>query len=175
MEPIRSGRLELVVATLAHLDAELESPEALGRILGAAVPAGWPPGEYDRAAVEFFRARLSADPAALGWYAWYAIDRSKEEARVIGAAGYLGPPDSGGTVEVGYSIAPEFQAQGFATEIVQALVARAWSVPEVSRVIAHARPENAGSVKVLERSGFRWVGPGGEPGAVEYERVRPTA
>ena len=93
---------------------------------------------------------------------------------VIGAAGYLGAPNPDGTVEVGYSIVPAFQAQGYASEIVQALVSRAWSVPQVSRVIAHTVPANVGSIKVLERCGFKAVGPGGEAGTVEYERLRPT-
>src|SRR5262249_37537499 len=40
--------------------------------------------------MEFFRERLAADPGSLGWYGWYALYR--EEAVVVGAAGYLGPP-----------------------------------------------------------------------------------
>jgi ribosomal-protein-alanine N-acetyltransferase len=175
IQSIRSARLELVPATLAHVEAEIESPEALGRLLSATIPASWPPGEYDRSAMEFFRARLSEDPASVEWYGWYAVQRFEGgRSVVIGAAGYLGPPGSDGTVEVGYSIAPEFQAQAYATEIVQALVTRAWSIPVVNRVIAHTQPSNVGSVKVLERCGFRVVDPGGESGAVEYERLRPT-
>jgi ribosomal-protein-alanine N-acetyltransferase len=175
--PLRTERLDLLPATLAHLDAELESPEALGLLLGARVPSGWPPGEYDRGAIEFFRERLAADPSSLGWYGWYALRREAgEPAAVVGAVGYLGPPGPEGTVEIGYSIAPEFEAQGYATEIVVALVERAWSIPAVERVIAHTQPGNLGSIKVLERAGFQRLGPGGEPGAVEpdeYETLRP--
>jgi len=173
---IRTERLVLVAATLAHVEADLDSPESLGRLLGAAVPASWPPGEYDRSAMEFFRDRLSESRDAVGWYGWYAIHRPTGDkvGVVIGAAGYLGPPDPAGAVEVGYSIAPEFQARAFATEIVQALVSRAFSVPEVVRVIAHAQEANVGSLKVLERCGFTRVGAGGDAGAVEYERLRST-
>jgi ribosomal-protein-alanine N-acetyltransferase len=175
IQSIRSARLELVPATLGHVEAEIESPEALGQLLSATVPASWPPGEYNRSAMEFFRARISEDPASVGWYGWYAVRRlERGRSVVIGAAGYLGPPSSDGTVEVGCSIAPEFQAQGYATEIVRALVTRAWSIPGVSRVIAHAQPKNVGSIKVLERCGFRPVGSGGEPGAVEYATLRST-
>jgi RimJ/RimL family protein N-acetyltransferase len=172
---MRTVRLELVPTTLAHVEAEMESPDALGRLLGASVPAAWPPGEYDRSALEFFRARLAEDPASVGWYGWYAV-RHFDDGRsvVIGAAGYLGPPGSDGTVEIGYSIVPDFQAQGYATEIVQALVSRVWSVPAVHRVIAHTYPSNVGSIKVLERCGFKPSGPGGEPGTVQYEKLRPA-
>jgi RimJ/RimL family protein N-acetyltransferase len=175
VKAIRSSRLELVPATLAHLEADLKSPEALGHLLGVAVPTSWPPGEYDRSAMEFFRARLAEDPDAVGWYGWYAIHRQEgEESTVIGVAGYLGRPGIGGTIEVGYSIAPEFQARAYATEVVEALVIRAWTLPEVSRVIAHTQPSNVASVKVLERCGFTSVGPGGNSGEVEYEKLRPT-
>jgi len=174
---IRTERLELVPATLAHIEADLESPERLGRLLGAAVPASWPPGEYDRSAMEFFRSRLSESSDAVGWYGWYAVHRPAEgdDAVVIGAGGYLGPPGSDGVVEIGYSIAPEFQARAFATELVQALVSRAFSVAGVVRVVAQTNATNAGSIKVLERCGFMLAGAGSEPAMVQYERVRPTS
>jgi RimJ/RimL family protein N-acetyltransferase len=145
-------------------------------LLGAAVPASWPPGEYDRSALEFFRARLSESDDAVGWYGWYAIHRPVEGdgGVVIGAGGYLGPPGSDGVVEVGYSISPEFQARGFATELVQALVSHAFSVAGVVRIIAHTQVTNAGSVKVLERCGFKPAGAGSGPETVQYERSRPT-
>lgn len=174
---IRTERLELVPATRAHIEAEMESPERLGRLLGAAVPTSWPPGEYDRSAMELFRARLSESDDAIGWYGWYAIHHPAGGAGavVIGAGGYLGPPGSDGVVEVGYSIAPEFQARGFATELVQALVSRAFSVAGVLRVIAHTNVTNVASIKVLEGCGFTPAGAGGELDMVQYERVRSSS
>jgi RimJ/RimL family protein N-acetyltransferase len=175
MLKIRTERLELFAASIDHLAAELESPSRLAALLNALVPEGWPPGEYDRPAIEFFRARLSENPEAIGWYVWYAVERAGEgrPATLLGAGGYFGPPDADGAVEVGYSILPGFQGRGFATEFVRALVARAFSTAGVARVIAHTFPGNAGSVKVLERSGFVLVGPGREPGTMQYARSRP--
>jgi ribosomal-protein-alanine N-acetyltransferase len=174
---IRTGRLDLVAATSAHLEAELVSPARLGSLLGANVPEGWPPGEYDRPAVEFFLARLTENPGAEGWYGWYAIERAADgrPATLVGAGGYFGPPGDDGTVEIGYSILPDFRGRGFATELVQALIARAFATPGVGRVIAHAFPENIGSAKVLERTGFVPAGPGREPGTVRYVQPRPVA
>lgn len=168
---IQTERLELVAATLAHVEAELESAATLGKLLGADVAASWPPGEYDRSAMEFFRARLSESPGAAGWYGWYAVLRpgENERATVIGAGGYLGPPGPEGIVEVGYSIAPEYQERAFATELVRALVGRAFSTAGVVGVIAHTGSGNAASMKVLERSGFLLVGAGAEPGTMQYE------
>lgn len=162
---------------MALVDADLSSPEALARALGVSVPAGWPPGEYDRAAMEFFRARLSESPEAAGWYGWYAVLRpdGPPAAVLVGSGGYFGPPGGDGVVEIGYSVVPEYQAQGLATELVRGLLERAFSAPAVSRVIAHTTPANLGSVKVLERCGFEPAGPGAEAGTVRYLATRPAA
>lgn len=60
--------------TLAHIEAELQGGQALGALLEVSVPSSWPPGEYDRDALEYFRGRLlTGGPSHLGWYSWYAI------------------------------------------------------------------------------------------------------
>lgn len=165
---VRTRRLELVPATVPLLDAELGTREELGDLLGAIVPADWPPGEHDRGAVEAFRALLLERPEAAGWCVWYAILPQPAGRVLIGSGGYFGPPDASGTVEIGYSILPAYRARGFATELTRALVDRALSVPGVARVVAHTTRDNVGSVKVLERCGFRVVGPGDEPGSLRY-------
>ncbi|HXF74369.1 MAG TPA: GNAT family protein [Actinomycetota bacterium] len=172
MDVIRTPRLALVPATAALLDAELRSREALADLLGADVPADWPPGEHDRDAVELFRARLAERPDAAGWYGWYALLPGPGGSVLIGSGGFLGPPGADGTVEIGYSIVPTYRRRGFATELVRALVDRALSTAGVARVVAHTTPANVGSVKVLERCGFRHVGPGDEPGSVRYAVAR---
>jgi ribosomal-protein-alanine N-acetyltransferase len=176
VESIRTDRLELIPATLAHVDADLQSPEALGQLLGAAIPASWPPGEYDRSAMEFFRARLSESGDAVGWYGWYAVHGSgpAHGRVVIGSGGFLGPPDTDGVVEIGYSVAPEFRKLGFATELVQGLVLRALSMPQVVRLIAHTTASNPESIRVLEKCGFTLVVPVHATDIMEYERSRPT-
>jgi ribosomal-protein-alanine N-acetyltransferase len=162
---IASPRLELVPATVALLDAELESASTLASLLDAQVPEGWPPGEYDRPAIEFFRARLAESPDAAGWYGWYALLRGAggQARTVVGAGGFFGPPDADGLVEIGCSIVPAFEKRGLATELVRALVSRAFETGRVRTIIAHTRPDNAGSVKVLERCGFTLADPGREP------------
>jgi [ribosomal protein S5]-alanine N-acetyltransferase len=170
VETLRTARLDLVAASLAHLDAELESPDRLAALLGAEVPDGWPPGEYDRPAIELFRATLSGRPEADGWLGWYAILRAAGDrpATVVAAAGYLGPPDAGGTVEVGFSVVAAHRSRGYASEIVGALVARAFSRPEVARVVARTSADNLASAHVLERCGFSPDGAGAEPGTLRF-------
>jgi RimJ/RimL family protein N-acetyltransferase len=170
-------RLTLVATTLPHLDAELSGdPAALGRLLQADVPSSWPPGEYDRAALEFFQAQLAAgDPAAVGWYGWYALVRAGHPtAALVGAGGFFGPPDAAGAVEFGYSVAPEHQRQGYATELVRCLVAHARSTPSVLTIEAQTSPANVASVRVLAHAGFVAAGAGREPGQVRYVHAGPA-
>lgn len=165
-----SPRLFLVAATLRHLEAELQGPQALSELLGVAVPSSWPPGEYDRRAQEYFRDRLeAASPADAGWFGWYAITQSAPFAAptLVAAAGFLGPPDAFGTTEIGYSVLPEATGLGYATEAVKALLA--WALGNgASRVIAHTTPSNAASVGVLRRCGFVEEGPVPDPGQVRF-------
>ncbi len=170
MELFRTRRLDLIPASPGHLEAELASPACLAALLDATVPDGWPPGEYDRPAIEFFRARLTQHPECLGWYSWYAIERDPEgkKGRLAGAGGYFGPPTADGSVEIGYSIMPEFRGRGLAGELAHALGERAFTTTGVTHVLAHTRPENLASVRVLERCGFRPAGPGREEGSIRF-------
>jgi len=172
---LRTRRLDLVAATLEHIQAELQAPGALGPLLGVHIPEGWPPGEYDRNALEYFQAQIQAGgPGQVGWYSWYAISRNSQGKRegLVAGAGYLGPPKDG-TVEIGYSVIPTARRQGYATELVAALVSRAFEEPSVQQVIAHTSDANTASTQVLLRCGFARVGPGSEPESVQY-RTRRT-
>ncbi len=171
---LQTPRLDLIAATLDHVNAELRDPADLGRLLGARVPSSWPPGEYDRGAQELFRDRLaSGGPALVGWLTWYSVtrDASGQREDLVAGAGFLGPP-TGSTVEIGFSVVPEARGRGFATEIVRALVARAFEHPEVREVLAHTTDANVPSTRVLLRCGFRRIGVGPEPGSVEFRRKR---
>lgn len=163
---MQTKRLLLVAATPALLDAELESYEKLGEMLQAHVPLDWPPGEYDRAAIEFFRDSLSSKPENVGWYGWYAID--KLSAALVGAGGYMGPPDKNGQVEIGYSMVSEYQGRGYATEMVHGLINRVLSYWG-GHIIARTTTENIASMRVLEKCGFRAQDKKDETGQVIFE------
>jgi RimJ/RimL family protein N-acetyltransferase/8-oxo-dGTP pyrophosphatase MutT (NUDIX family) len=175
---LHTARLDLVPATLAHVEAELaDDRAALERMLAARVPEGWPPGLYDRDAMRFFRAQLVArGEAASGWYGWYAIAHAAdgEPATLVGAAGYLGPPSADGEVEIGYSVVESFRGRGYATEIARALAERALALPGVRRVAAEAAATNVASRRVLERAGFVLAGAGREPGHERWRREPPA-
>jgi RimJ/RimL family protein N-acetyltransferase len=171
---LETRQLTLVAATPALLDAELESPAHLAALLKAQVEPGWPPGEYDRAAQEFFRRQMEKDGTA-GWLVWYAIRRGTPEypAVLVGAGGYGGPPDRDGGVEIGFSVLPGWQKRGYATEMARALIENAFSESKVEQVVAHTTEDNTASRRVLEKSGF--VMTGTDNGQLRYEvRQRPA-
>ena len=120
--------------------------------------------------------RSSSGPDA--WrYGYFVVHR--ELAEVIGAAGFKGPPDSEGIVEIAYGIAPDFEGQGYATQAAQALLRFALDSPNVTLVLAHTAHSNIGSHRVLEKSAFKNVGEVNDPedGPVmrwEYRRQEKT-
>lgn len=169
---IHTSRLKLVASTRYHLQVELDAPEMLGELLGALVPATWPPGLYDRDAMQFFLEKtVEGGEDALGWYGWYVIrlPTDVDTALLVATAGYVGPPSADGTVEIGYSVAPEVRGKGYATEIVQALIQRVFEDPRVRHVVAEVHESNAASLKVLSRCGFVRAGLGREEGHFRFE------
>ncbi len=172
---IHTSRLTLIAATVRHLRTELASYEQLGELLCAAVPSSWPPGMYDRDAMQFFLEKsLQGGDAMTGWYGWYAIrkDRAEQRALLIGSIGYFGPPNSEGVVEIGYSVVPEERGKGYATEMVEAMMMLAWRDERVGMVVAEAHETNLASRRVLEHCGFKWIGTGREEGCRRFGILR---
>ncbi len=167
---ITTARLDLVEATLEHVEAEIGSVGRFRELLAAEVPPSWPPGEYDRTALEFFRTRLKDGVPTAGWYGWYAIRRATgtAPAALVAAGGFLGPPSEDGVVELGYSVAPEHRGFGYATEMTRALVRRALSAG-ARRIVAHTTRANRASIVVLERCGFQEAAEEPGSGRVRFE------
>ncbi len=170
---IATERLQLVPATQDSTRAALEGEPALAAILGVFVPATWPPVFLDPPSLEFTARRLAEGPEQAGWWLHFVVLAHGAAGRtLIGSAGYKGPPSPDGTVELGYGIVPDHQRQGYASEAVRGLLAHAFAVPAVQRVIAETLPELTPSIGVLRKCGFRLVGEGSEPGVIRFELTR---
>ncbi len=167
-----TARLRLTPATVALARAEMTDRAEFARLLSATVPDEWPP-EILADALPLFLEWIVAAPDLVGWYVWYAMMQSPREASdtlagaggdiLIASAGFKGPPEDG-TIEIGYSVLPQFQRQGFATKIVRALIDWAFAQPGVARIVAETTEENAPSMRLLKRQGFTNAGPAVEPG-----------
>jgi [ribosomal protein S5]-alanine N-acetyltransferase len=163
-------RLTLVPATVPLARAEVADRTEFARLLAATVPDNWPPDTLADA-LPLFLSWLEAAPDAVGWFGWYALRRGDGEPLLVGGGGFLGPP-ADGVVQTGYSVLPQFQKQGFATELVRALAEWAFRHPEVERIAAETEWANPASVRVLEKAGFAEVGPAAEPGGTRFELRR---
>lgn len=173
MPILSTPRLHLLPATVTHLRAELEGREALSRALAMEVPSTWPPALYDEAAIRYTLSELVADPEQADWRFYYLVRRARltRAAALVGAGGFKGPPDAYGAVEIGYSVLPEHQRRGYATEAVGGWVGFAFECPLVTRVTAQTLLTLPASIRVLERAGFSFAGAGDDPHAPEGEPV----
>jgi ribosomal-protein-alanine N-acetyltransferase len=167
---LATERLDLTACTPAIVAADLEGDRArLAELLDARVPEGWPPALWSEAALRHLLGWMASDPEAEGWGAWYVVRR--DDRHLVGAVGLKGRPQ-GGTAEIGYTFVAEAHGRGYATEAARALVDWAFAHPEVSRVCAQALPHHAPSIRVMERLGFSYAGPGSEGDTVCYDRRR---
>lgn len=166
-----TSRLRLVPATVPLARAELADRATFAAMLEARVPDNWPPESAADALPWFLQQLEEAPEERAGWLAWYGVRSATngEPATLVGGAGFLGPP-VGGTVYTGYSVLPQYQNQGYATEMVRALVEWALARPGVRRVAAETGADNNPSVKLLKGLGFHEVGAGEEAGHLRFER-----
>ncbi len=172
---IETTRLKLIPATVALARAEIGDRREFARLLGASVPDNWPP-ETAADALPLFLGWLEAAPDRVGWFGWYALVAGDEGAApvLVGGGGFMGPPRDG-VAQIGYSVLPQFQRQGYATEMVRELVKWALGQLQVVRIVAETEWANPASVRVLEKAGFAFVGPAAEPGGTRFELSGGTA
>jgi ribosomal-protein-alanine N-acetyltransferase len=100
--------------------------------------------------------QIERSPDSAPWLVRAVV--SEPERRVVGHAGFHGPPDSTGMVEVGYTIMPEYRRRGYGRSAVRELIRYASSIPGVSVVRASIGPENTASLALVTSLGFEHVG-----------------
>jgi ribosomal-protein-alanine N-acetyltransferase len=162
-------RLELVAATAAIARAAATDRAALARLLSARVPASWPPALMADH-LERFARRIEEDPALEGWLPWYWVTRV--DPTLVGNGGFGAFPSEDGSGKVGYALVGEHQGRGYATEALAALLDWAFTQPGLQRVVADTYPELGRSIRVLQKSGFRYAGPGKGERVIRYELTR---
>ena len=154
---IRTHRLDLVwLSPEVHealLDGRIEEAQEQ---IGTTIPEWWPAPAAPLLRLRLEQMRL--DPASGPWLLRAIVLRHHEERAMIGHAGFHGPPDEDGTVEIGYSIFPGWRGLGFATEAADAILERASHIPGVHRFRASIGPGNGPSLKIARNLGFELVG-----------------
>ncbi len=100
---------------------------------------------------------------------------------LIGLVGYT--PHDKGTAEIGYWIGKPWWGQGFATEAAQGIVRYCFTSGRLVRLSCCHLVDNPGSKRVIEKLGFRLIGParaycearGCEVDTLRYEMKRPVS
>jgi len=153
---IQSARLELVSMSLPFVEAVLGGErDRAAALIGFPLPDDWP-GENDRP-LRYRRQQMHEDPSTQPWLL-RAIVLREPAGVIVGHINFHGPPDARGAVEVGYTILPEHRRRGYATEAAEALFAWATREHGIRHFIASVSPENAPSLAVVRRLGFRQTG-----------------
>ncbi|MBB5868093.1 RimJ/RimL family protein N-acetyltransferase [Allocatelliglobosispora scoriae] len=158
-----------------HLVA-LDSDPAVMRFLNGGVPT--PREVVERETMPRF---LAYDERFPGFGCWAAIDRATAE--FLGWFALRPEEDSRpGEVELGYRLRASAWGRGLATEGSRALIDRGFAEFGVVRVTANTMTVNAGSRRVMEKAGLRFVRTyfaqwpevieGSEFGDVEYALTR---
>lgn len=96
------------------------------------------------------------DPASAAWVTGVIWDEQEQVA--VGRAGYHGPPDESGMVEIGYAVDPAYRRRGYARAALEALLQRAAREPRVTTVRVTISPDNAASLALASQYGFAEAG-----------------
>lgn len=124
--------------------------------------SGWNPyatGEKARRTVKDFMSRYE-DEHFYGW----AIEH---DSRLVGTIGAYDYDPAEQSVEIGFSIERASWGQGFAGEALKAVTTYLMGSEKIRRITSWSADRNIGSIKVLERAGFKRVSI--EPEALEID------
>ncbi|WP_155396015.1 GNAT family N-acetyltransferase [Methanosarcina mazei] len=165
--PIITERLSLVPATVKLYLMELHDRPAFASNLNARVPEEWPPDQITPEVIEEFLGRMRTKDRKIWSFYWLLHQKSPELPVLIGSGGFLAHEN--GTLEIGYSVLPDYQNNGYATEAVRSM--REWALSSLGNdcIIANTYPHLKSSIRVLEKNGFYLKGNGPEEGIITYE------
>jgi [ribosomal protein S5]-alanine N-acetyltransferase len=96
--------------------------------------------------------QIARNPGDAAWVTRLAVE--PHSGQVVGRAGYHGPPDEAGMVEIGYAVDPDHRRRGLARAALMVLLETARNHPHVKIVRATVRPDNVPSRRLLDQFGF---------------------
>ena len=167
-----TARLKLIAGTRELAEAEIKGKSRFAELLGASIPESWPPDSL-KDVQDLFLGLYEDHKDWEGWLTWYAVRIDPGYRVLCGGTGFKGPADERGMVEIGYSVLPEYQGGGLATEMVNGIVRWANRQPSVQHVEAEVHIENRASIRVLEKNNFLRLGAGYEIDTIRFRHKAP--
>jgi [ribosomal protein S5]-alanine N-acetyltransferase len=139
---------------LRRLDPDLDRAELAQHLADPRVMRLFGDGQtYDEQATDGALGGSASSWLIRGYGLW-AI-RGSSTSRLLGQIGLLHLADRG-EIEVEFTLAPDVWGSGLATEAAHAVIAIALDQVGLERVVAMVHPENAASIRVLEKAGMRY-------------------
>jgi RimJ/RimL family protein N-acetyltransferase len=150
---LAGARVELRRFTEADLDAFV----AYRSIPDVALYQSWEAPYPAEAGAAFIQEMLAQDPDTPGEWFQFAIGLS-ETGELIGDCAACPDADDPRQVEIGFTLSPEHQGHGYATEAARLLLGYLFGLRGKHRVSGECDARNAASARVLERLGMRQEG-----------------
>jgi RimJ/RimL family protein N-acetyltransferase len=159
--PSKSGAHSAHAVRIVHLPAAAFHALAAGDLAAANTASPVPLSEYFvnpgwRGTWRMRSEQVDRDPASAAWVTGVIWDAQEQAA--VGRAGYHGPPDRSGMVEIGYAVDPAYRRRGYARAALEALLHRAAQEPQVRVVRVTISPDNVASYGLASQYGFAKVG-----------------
>jgi RimJ/RimL family protein N-acetyltransferase len=118
---------------------------------------GWEAPYSLEQAVKFVNEMKNKVPGTQGEWFQIALEL-KSSGEMIGDCAFQVLAEDDQQAEIGFTLAPQFQGQGYAAEAVKCLLGYLFGDLGLHRVRANCDPDNLASKKLLERVGLRYEG-----------------
>ena len=120
MNIIHTDRLDIIPAPTEFIASLAEHDyRRAGELLNVIVPDGWPHDDDAHAGLSFHLKAIQSNSLEFPWRIRLIVLRSNRT--VVGSVNLKGPPDRGGTVEIGWGVSPAYRRQGIAMEASEAV------------------------------------------------------
>ncbi|PSB56525.1 GNAT family N-acetyltransferase [Chamaesiphon polymorphus] len=141
--------IEIVPCSIGHMEKSIEGAEAFENAYGLQAIDGYLPFP---GALEYMLKQMQSAQLCDPWLPYLMVFRP--DRALVGFCGFKSVPDPQQAIEIGYSVAPNYQGRGFATSAVRQLLNIAFESELVNRVCAHTLAEYNASARVLAKCGM---------------------
>ncbi|WP_263368151.1 GNAT family N-acetyltransferase [Edaphobacter bradus] len=167
-DDICTSRLVLIAVTPELIRYEQTDQRRLAEQIRSTIPESWPPPYWETHVFDYMLSQFEHFPDQLGWPRYIVLNHLDGTRILVGSCGAHSHTDPPVECEIGYSLLPAFEGQGIATEAIKALIEFLRQDPRITSITADTIPSLPGSIRVMEKCGLTFDGPGHETGTVRY-------